>query len=128
MKISGDAIPNPEKLASEIAAETDRLRKEGKIPERDERLERAFAAFTGGKESRDSLALARSSAGIFDRESLVRKAGPAGPLVRAGIRFLARLMRDQEIFNSVVLEILEEQDKRIALLEKPQEKSGEGQG
>lgn len=124
MKISGDAIPDPEKFASEIAAETDRMKKEGKIPERDERLERAFAAFSAGKESKNALALARASSGIFDAEKLSRRAGPAGPLVRAGMKFLSRIFRDQEIFNSLVLEILEEQDKKIALLGKNREKMG----
>jgi len=118
MKISGDAIPDPEQLASEIAAETDRLKKEGKIPARDERLERAFAAFTAGKDAKAPLALARANSGIFDAERLARRAGPAAPLVRAGMKFLSRLFRDQEIFNSLVLEILEDQDKKIALLEK----------
>jgi hypothetical protein len=118
MKISGNAIPDPEKLASEITAETARMKKEGKIPERDERLERAVAAFAAGKEEKSLLALARASSGIFGAERLARKAGPAAPLIRAGVKILARLFRDQEIFNSLVLEVLEEQEKKIALLEK----------
>ena len=118
MKLHGNAIPDPEKLSREIAAETALLKQAGKIPDRDERLDQAFAAFAGGKEEKDLLALAREHASVLNAGRLSRRAGWGEPLIRAAVRILAKIFRDQEIFNALILEILREQEKRIALLEK----------
>jgi hypothetical protein len=114
-------INNPEidarKLEAEIEAEVDRLKKEKNLVDSGAGRENSPPAFPpagGGEYFMDNL---EKYAGGVEEITRFRRTFLLGPILKIFLKFLRRALRGQYIFNSLAIEILRNQEKRIQELE-----------
>ena len=120
-------IDNPDidgqKIQAEIEAEVDRFKKEGELTPGKPELEKAFSAFTTPRPDSGRLDTAEAYARGWDTETLARRRPGLSPLLALLVKILKRVLKPQYIFNSLILEVLRNQEKRIKDLEKRRPRS-----
>lgn len=114
-------IDNPEidgaKLQAEIDAEIARLKEEKKLPETDPSAESSLSAFATPEEGAALLEIMESYSKGWDLGSLSRRRPLLRPFLPFILKLLRRFLKPQYIFNSLVLELLRNQEDRIKALE-----------
>ncbi len=114
-------IDNPEidgaKLQAEIEAEVARLKAEKKLPEDEPTGKSALSAFATPREGEALLEIMESYSSGWDLGSLSRRRPLLRPLLPLILKLLRRFLKPQYIFNSLVLELLRNQEERIKALE-----------